>query len=298
MSKTPTSAEMVLGTAQLSFANTQFGNNARQVLHAALRSGIRWIEATASGEPSDMRMGNTPGVRIVTRLPAIYPALPVRAARDGIVDSVHRACARLNTSMLDVVSISSVAAFSAHGGVPWRTLKDLRDEGIIFDLGVAVASPEEALIAIAEPNIRYIQLQFNALDWRWHESGVIAALSSRPDITVHAHSALLHGLLAGGPDTHANATAAIDTEELRARLWRLAVALDRDCPADLCIAYVRAQPWIDGVIAGAKNASQFALNLARFRRPALTASELELVNSVLPRLPGSVFAPSAISRAA
>ncbi len=298
MSKTPTSAEMVLGTAQLSFAGSSSGNNARQVIHAALRSGIRWMETTASGQSCDMRMGNTPGIRIVTRLPAICPTLPIRTARDGIIDSVHRACTRLNTPMLDVVSISNVAAFSDHGGVPWRTLKELRDEGNIFDLGVAVTSPEEALVAIAEPNVRYIQLQFNALDWRWHESGVILALASRPDITVHAHSALLHGLLAGAPDTHAGAIEAIDPEELRARLWRLAVALGRDCPADLCIAYVRAQPWIHGVIAGAKNASQFALNLARFRRPALTPAELELVNSVLPRLPRSVFAASPVSRAA
>ena len=69
-------------------------------------------------------------------------------------------------------------------------------------------------------------------------------------------------------------------------------------PADLCIAYVRAQTWIHGVIAGARSTSQMALNLARFRRPPLSLNEIERINAVLPRMPAAVLTQRSSARAA
>ena len=84
------------------------------------------------------------------------------------------------------------------------------------------------------------------------EAGVVDALADRPEVTVHAHSALLYGMLAGAPGSRWPAADEVDPDALRTTLWQLARDLGRDCPADLCIAYVRAQPWIHGVIAGAQ----------------------------------------------
>ena len=96
--------------------------------------------------------------------------------------------------------------------------------------------------------MRHIQLPFNALDWRWRDSGVFEALAKRPGVTVHARSALLQGLLANSSD--ARWPEGIDPGRTHDAPSRLTCELDRDSPADLCLAYVRAQSWIDGVVVG------------------------------------------------
>lgn len=302
MSKVQKFAEMVLGTAQLGRPDAASAAAARMIVQAATRAGIRWIETASEYGASEQRIGQalqaSAGTRIVTKLPPIGTGTPSSAIRGLISDTVHNSCSRLNTNRLDVALVSHVNQLGGHNGLIWRTLRDLRDEGIVFDLGVAVASPQDALLALANGDVRYIQLQFNALDWRWQQSGVIDALAARRDITLHAHSALMHGLLAGTLGARWPSAPSIDPDHLRAQLWTLARDMDRDCPADLCIAYVRAQPWINGVIVGAKNPDQFALNLARFQRPALTAAEVAQVNAALPKVANELLDPASWTRAA
>jgi spore coat polysaccharide biosynthesis protein SpsF len=181
-------------------------------------------------------------------------------------------------------------------GAVWNAIKVLRDEGVIYDLGVSVYTPQEALAALADRDVRHIQLPFNALDWRWRDSGVLEALAKRPGVTVHARSALLQGLLANGAE--ARWPECVDPANLSASLHRLTRELDRDSPADLCLAYVRAQPWIDGVVVGMETLRQLALNLALFKRPPLTAAEIAAVDAALPRASERLLNPALWAKAA
>jgi aryl-alcohol dehydrogenase-like predicted oxidoreductase len=79
---------------------------------------------------------------------------------------------------------------------------------------------------------------------------------------------------------------------------RLTHDLDRDSPADLCLAYVRAQPWIDGVVVGMETVNQLALNLALFSRPPLTEREIALVDTALPRATERLLNPALWAKAA
>jgi aryl-alcohol dehydrogenase-like predicted oxidoreductase len=285
MTASQSPAELVLGTAQL--ANPQAeaaASQARAVLKAALGAGIRWFETAPGHHGSETLVGQAfrgdRRARIIARLGS---AATRAATRSTIEADIASTTSRLGLSCIDVLTLDSPDAISADGGRLWRILGALRNEGRIYDLAVEVASPEEALRAIAEPDVTGLQLKFNALDWRWREAGVIDALKARPDIRVHAHSALLHGMLAGTPGTKWPTLGAIDADALRLTLWTMARDMGRDCPADLCIAYVRAQPWIHGVIVGAATQAQLALNIARFRRPALTKDEVARVNALMPR---------------
>jgi spore coat polysaccharide biosynthesis protein SpsF len=183
-----------------------------------------------------------------------------------------------------------------HSGAVWNAVKALRDEGVIYDLGVSVYSPQEALAALADRDVRHIQLPFNALDWRWRDSGVFEALAKRPGVTVHARSALLQGLLANANE--ARWPEGVDHAELDARLDSLTRELDRDSPADLCLAYVRAQPWIDGVVVGMESLRQLALNIALFKRSPLTADEIAAVDATLPRASERLLNPALWAKAA
>jgi len=285
MSASPAPAELVLGTLGLSTAQGEAAENqARAVLKAALSAGIRWYEIAPGSQSLETRIGQAfrgnRRARLMARLDTGTFAAPSRNAIEATIAAMAR---RLGVACIDTLALDSPSAITAHDGKLWRALGELRNEGLVYDLAVQVASPEEALRAIAEPAVTCLQLQFNALDWRWHEAGVVEALRARPDIRVHAHSALLQGLLAGTPARTKATDRTLDIEALRLTLWTMARDMGRDCPADLCIAYVRAQSWIHGVIVGTASQSQLALNIARFRRPALTGDEIARVNALMPR---------------
>jgi aryl-alcohol dehydrogenase-like predicted oxidoreductase len=312
MSGTQTSAELVLGTAQLGLAygaanrtGQPSENESRLLLRAAVNAGVRWIDTAAAYGSSEQRIGAAlPGslrVRIATKL-APLDDLGENASpgtiRQAVIDSVRRSCSRLKTDRLEVLMLHRARHLTAMNGAVWTTVKELRDEGVIYDLGVSVYTPEEAVAAIADRDVRHIQLPFNLLDWRWAGSGVREALAKRPGITVHARSAFLQGLLAAGVDARWPAIDGIDPQDLSKRLTHLARDLGRDSVADLCLAYVRAQEWIDGVVVGMENVGQLALNLALFKRPVLTQAEIAHVDAALPHASERLLNPALWAKAA
>jgi aryl-alcohol dehydrogenase-like predicted oxidoreductase len=306
------SAELVLGTAQLGLAygaanrtGQPSDNEARMLLRAAVSAGVRWIDTAAAYGSSEQRIGAAlPGslrVRIATKLSPLSE-LPqdatAGAVRQAVSDSIRRSCTRLKTDRLEVLMLHRAEHLTAMNGAIWNTVKEFRDEGALYDLGVSVYSPEEALQAIADRDVRHIQLPFNVLDWRWRESGVIEALAKRPGVTVHARSAFLQGLLAAGTSASWPAIEGIDPQDLVHRLASLARELGRDSIADLCLAYVRAQTWIDGVVVGMENLQQLALNLALFKRPALSGAEIMRIDAALPHASERLLNPALWAKAA
>jgi spore coat polysaccharide biosynthesis protein SpsF len=310
MGATHTSAELVLGTAQLGMAygaaNRTGEPSAREaelILRSAVSAGVRWIDTAAAYGTAEQRIGaafpGSKGVRIVTKLApldGLDDAVSPGAIRQAVIDSVRRSCTRLGTDRLEALLLHRARHLTWHNAVVWNTVKELRDEGTIYDLGVSVYTPEEALEALSQRDVRHLQIPFNAIDWRWRSSGVIEALADRPGVTVHARSALLQGLLAADPG--ARWPKGIDPAELQARLLCLTRELDRDSPADLCLAYVRAQDWIDGVVVGMENLNQLALNLALFKRPPLTTDEIAAVDAALPRASERLLNPALWAKAA
>lgn len=312
MGETKTSAELVLGTAQLGLAygaanrtGQPSEDEAKLIVRAAVSAGIRWIDTAAAYGASEHRIGAAvPGslrVRVATKLSPLDEldegATPGEI-RHAVRDSVRRSCSRLKVDRLEVLMLHRAAHLTAFDGAVWHAVKTCCDEGTLYDLGVSVYSPHEALAAIADRDVRHIQLPFNALDWRWRESGVIEALAKRPNITIHARSALLQGLLAAGPDAQWPEIEGIDPSDLTARLTRIARDLDRDSVTDLCLAYVRGHDWIDGVVVGMENLLQLALNVALFKRPPLTQAEIDHVDIALPRASETLLNPALWAKAA
>lgn len=307
-----TPAELILGTAQLGLtygAANVTGQPSEQdaelILRSAVRAGVQWIDTAAAYGSSEQRIGATlpgsRGVRIVTKLSPLSEfddASHNGMIRDAVVESVRRSSKLLRTDRLEVLLLHRAQHMTWRSGLIWQTVKELRNEGAIYDLGVSVYSPEEALAALADRDVRHIQLPFNALDWRWREPQLMEALAKRPGVTIHARSALLQGLLAAEDDARWPTIDGIDPEATKKTLWRLTRELDRDSPADLCLAYVRAQTWIDGVVVGMETLRQLASNLALFTRPALTNEELAFVDAALPRANERLLNPALWAKAA
>jgi aryl-alcohol dehydrogenase-like predicted oxidoreductase/spore coat polysaccharide biosynthesis protein SpsF (cytidylyltransferase family) len=298
---------LILGTAQLGMAYGAANAHglpdaleAREVIAAAVAHGITHFDTGRAYGLAEERIGryldegHRPQVRVVTKLQPLDSLDPdatpgeVGAWTDA---SVFRSLAALGGRTVDALLLHRAADATRGGGAVWRHLIEHRDAGLIGRLGVSVSSPDEAVNALADPSVRYIQLPFNLLDTRWAE--VAALAPSRPDVTLVARSALLQGLLGGEvPAERWPSNAGVDVPALLATLRGLADELDRADMIDLCLGFVRAQPWLHAVVIGTERADQVRDLCRRFRTPALTVDECAHVSEALPPAPIDLLDPS------
>ncbi len=260
-------AELVLGTAAL---GTLAPAEASKLIRTALSLGVGWIDSTSTEVCSEPQIATAlpgmKGVRIATRIAPIDDR-DTGTVRRALIDSIYRSCARLRTDRLDALLLEDARDLKSHAGVVWHTIKHLRDHGVLYDLGVCVREPNEALAALNDPDIRHIQIAFAPFDRRWRAPAVAEALAERPWVTVHARAA-------GFPSR-------IDA----ARIADLGRELGRESSIDLCLAYMRAVDWIDGAVVDIDSLSELAQSRALFNRAALTSDEVAAVDKMLANTP-------------
>ncbi|MFM9865639.1 MAG: aldo/keto reductase [Micropepsaceae bacterium] len=260
-------AELVLGTAAL---ETLAPDEATKLIRNALSVGVGWVDSTtaeACAEPQiAAALPGMKGVRVATKITPIDDR-DTGAVRRALIDGIYRACTRLRTDRLDALLIDDARHLKSHAGVVWHTVKLLRDHGTLYDLGVCVREPNEALAALSDPDIRHIQIAFAPFDRRWRAPAVADALAERPWVTVHARAA--------------TTPSRIDA----ARLAGLARELGRESAVDLCLAYTRAMDWIGGVIVDVDSQTELAQSRALFDRPVLNRDELAAVDKMLADVP-------------
>jgi aryl-alcohol dehydrogenase-like predicted oxidoreductase len=298
-------AQLVLGTAQIGLpygiANKIGLPNERDavaLIRRAVDAGITSIDTARAYGLAEARIGRALrgvyGVTIVTKLDPLNavaagasPEIAVAAANASVTAS----CAALQCDRLDVLLLHRAIHRTGWGGAVWRHLVNLQARGRIGVLGISVQSPAELLDGLTDPLVHHVQLPFNILDWRWAESGAIEALQSSPQVRVHIRSVFLQGLLANDL-SHWPTADGTEPDAVTYCLDRLAADAGRQGRADLCVAFVLAQGWIDGVVVGMENSRQLADNLALFTKAPLAAGELKRVYASVPRLPETLLNPA------
>jgi spore coat polysaccharide biosynthesis protein SpsF len=296
---------LVLGTAQLGLdygaANRTGLPDEAQAIHilkSAMASRIETIDTARAYGDAERRIGLAlpppMQVEIVTKLEPLdsitataSPATAVSLARQ----SLRFSRAALGRDRLDALLLHRPGHRLAWQGAIWTHLKSERDAGGIGRIGVSVQTPGEAKAALTDPGVAQLQLPFNLLDGRWQASGVIDAIRQRPDVIVHVRSVFLQGLLAAGHSARWPDLPGLDPATLMQSLQRLAAELGRESVADLALAFVRAQDWIDGIVIGMETYAQLALNLHLFSRSVLTPSELAQVAAQTPKAPDAFLDP-------
>lgn len=276
--------------------------SASALLKTAIANGVAFIDtARAYGDSEAVIGASLAGgwsgrVQVVTKLDPLAdcgPATPAGEVRLRVVSSVHESRARLQRARLDVLLLHRCEHLHAWEGAAWAQLLALQAQGLVGTLGVSVQSPDELAAAIAAPRVGFVQLPFNLLDWRWEAVlPQLAAARRARGLVVHARSALLQGLLASRNAAHwrsANVDAPGDVWD-----WLDAEAKrhGRRDVVDLCLAYLRAQPWIDGVVVGTETVEQLVANIHDFNAPALDPSQVRQLEEARPRLGEQVLDPS------
>ena len=303
---------LALGTAQLGLPNYGIANRsglpaddaAAALLDTAVEAGVTWIDTARAYGPAEDRIGRllSPGqrarVRIVTKLDPLSHVeadASSRRVRDAVDASIFHSLHALRAHSLDTLLLHRWAHRDAWAGAAWERLLELQAGGLIGRLGASVSSVDEAMAALSDPRISHLQCPVNLVDARWRAPAFLAAAAKRPDVTVHARSALLQGLLIL-PAERWPEVPGYDRVGLARVLDDAVVRHRRQDRIGLCLAYVRSLPWVHGIIVGMETLDQFRSNLASFRDPALTADELADIERWLPVLPETVVDPSRWSR--
>jgi len=301
-------SRLTLGTAQLGVPDYGIANQggrptealASNLILRAVSHGVTDVDTGRAYGCAEERVGSAfarasnDTVRIITKLDPLMwlePSCGNDAIRAAVECSVYRSCHCLRRQSLDVVLLHRADLFHWAEGAVWKLLLECRDRGLIRELGVSVYSPTEALTVLRSQDVLHLQVPLNVLDRRWEEAGVPQALVSRPDVTVYGRSAFLQGALllpaAQWPEV-AQPGAAIWCQQLDG----LVDEFQRQDRADLALAYVQAQPWVDSVVLGMESIAQLDANLQAICRSPLTFNQARAVETIFCDVPESVLNPT------
>lgn len=299
-------SELTLGTAQIgmkygvtNLSGKPTKEDAINIIHRAIKYGLKSIDTARGYGEAESRVGESikgkyaEQVRIITKLdPLVWldqnqPPHIISAAVDS---SIFHSCRDLRLNQLPVLLLHRWEHRYAYQGAIWERLLQLKAEKVIGTLGASVQTPDEALEAVQDPEINQIQLPFNIIDWRWREAGVIQAIMERKDLVVHVRSVFLQGILTAGASIWPQIKT-LNTEKFISEIDKLVNLLNRESRADLCIAYVRSQTWIDSLVIGMETIEQLEENIRLFKNKPLTDEEAGLVEKSLREAPIELLNP-------
>lgn len=305
-------AELIIGSVQLGLAYGAANRTGKPDRQTALRllqraatdSRVRGFDTARAYGDSEDRLGEAldplaealeaRGVRTITKLSPLSELTAGSSETDiniRVDKSIERSLQALRRSKLDCVLLHRAVHMTQYGGAVWKRLEYHRKQGTVKTLGVSVQSPKEALEALAHPNVQHLQLPFNVFDWR--STDVIPAVRKKKrSVTVHARSVFLQGVLAANDPSVWPRVRGVDPPSLIDWLNRKATEFGRQSVADLCLAYVRGQDWIDGVVVGMETEAQLETNLALNERPPLTARECAAIARSRPPIPEQLLDPA------
>ncbi len=302
--------KLVLGTAQLGFdygiankTGQPSKSQCQELIKTAITNGVIYLDtARAYGTSENMighslRSGWSGRAKIITKLSPLEdcPKEISKSALNAFVESsVFQSCTALGTSKIDVLMLHRASLLSEWNGSVWQRLLELQALGVIGELGVSVQNPEELSKALSVPEITYIQLPYNLLDWRWDMIVMdILAIKMSRKLTIHVRSVFLQGLL---PSTDNTLWLRANVEQVSIiKEWLLnqVGVCQRQNIIDLCISYVNALDWVDGIAIGVDNIDQLLENINYFSHPNMSTKQVKLIQSTRPKLSEATLNPSA-----
>jgi aryl-alcohol dehydrogenase-like predicted oxidoreductase len=231
------------------------------------------------------------GRRVEQRLENYTPAA-MRAWND-------RSRENLGVDTLDLVQLHCPPTPVFSSGEVFDALDALVADGALAAYGVSVETCDEALTAIARPNVASVQIILNAFRLKPLERVLQAAREA--GVAIIARVPLASGLLSGRYDeattfaaddhrTYNRHGEAFDVGETFSGVpFEVGVVAVRELagvvPAGVSTAafalrWVIDQPGVSVVIPGARNADQARANAAAAEVPALTADQLDAVRRI------------------
>lgn len=297
---------LILGTAQIgapygSVVTVQPPGHSEAVrmIRTAISNGVTGIDTARAYPGSEsiigqaLKSGYAGRCQIITKIAPLeavpVDASPVRAA-DAAEISLLRSLNALGDCKTDVL-LHRAAHLTEWGGAVWSRLVDLQGEGVVGRIGVSVQTPKELELALAMPELGLVQMPCNLLDWRWRKAGLTERLQQAHHVTVHVRSVLLQGTLARSASDWPNIEN-LDAQTIIDLLNQQTEHYERHSIADLCIAWMRAQPWVDDLVIGAETMEQLQDTLKLFSYQPLSQSQADELTQAIPEVPEQLLNPA------
>jgi len=276
-------------------------DDALAVLSASTDAGVTFFDtADVYGDGrSEQVIGrflrDHPEVTVATKMGRRMDQLPENYTMANFRAWTDRSRRNLGVDTLDLVQLHCPPSAVIDADATYDDLDTLVADGAIAAYGVSVETVDQALSAIARPNVASIQIILNA--FRLKPLDRVLPAAAEAGVGIIARVPLASGLLSGRYDEHTTFAAddhrtynrdgsAFDVGETFSgvefeagvRAAQEFSALVRDLgvtPAQAALAWVVQQPGVTTVIPGARNADQARANAAAGSIDALPADVLE-----------------------
>ena len=301
-----------LGAWQLGADWGEIGDeDAAAVLDAALDAGVTFIDtADVYGDGRSERscaklLARRPdaGVLIATKMGRRLPQLAENYSRENFLAWNDRSRQNLGVDTIDLVQLHCPPAAVYDDDAVFDTLDEMVADGRIRRYGVSVETCDEALAAIARPNVASIQIILNCLRLKPLEQVLPAAREA--GVAIIARVPLASGLLSGrydeqttfAADDHRNYNRhgeAFDVGETFSgvpfdvgleAVRRLAAVVPAGCAmAQFALRWIIDQPGVSVVIPGARSPDQARANAASAALSNLSGEQLAAVAEIYDEL--------------
>jgi spore coat polysaccharide biosynthesis protein SpsF len=301
--------KLVLGSVQLGMpygiddtVQQPTFQTSEQLIKKAIGNGILHIDTARAYGSSESVIGDAlkggwrSRVDVITKLSPLAdcPDDASDACVSAFVDaSIFQSLSALRMDTLDVLMLHRAAHLFKWNGAAWRRLLELKNLGIITQLGASVQSPDELMEVMQVSDISFVQLPTNILDWRWDRvvPSVLEIKRSR-SFVVHVRSSLLKGLLPSKQVAHWNTANVQDPHHVITWLEEQVHLLKKSSIADLCLSYVNSLPWVDGIVVGMETVAQLVANVTYLHQPPLTDEQVLGISNDRPKLGEATLNPS------
>jgi len=268
-------------------------DDARSVLETSVENGVTFFDtADVYGDGRSERvigkfLADHPesGVTVATKMGRRVDQVPANYVLENFRAWTDRSRRNLGTGTLDLVQLHCPPSPVYHDDAVFDALDVLVDEGAIAAYGVSVETVEEALAAIARPQVATVQIIANA--FRLKPVAEVLPVAAAAGVGIIVRVPLASGLLSGkydastsfAADDHRNYNrdgSAFDVGETfsgvdyetglkAAQEFSELVATEAPegvSPAQAAIAWLWQHPEVSSVIPGARNTGQADSNAA------------------------------------
>ena len=200
---------------------------------------------------------------------------------------------RLQTDYIDLYQLHSPPIdLVTRGDDILATLNELRQSGNIRAFGISVRSPEDGLVAVRDLGFKCLQANFNLIDQRALDSGLIDLCRER-GAGIIARTPLVFGFLTGhyaatdnfAPDDHRRRWTPEQREQWAAapKLFEPLIAREAQTPSQFALRFCLSFPSVSATIPGMLIRQHVAENTAASDLGPLSEATREQVISIYRR---------------
>ncbi len=274
-------------------------SHAKQLLLDAFKNGITFYDtADMYGDGrSEKLIGEVfkhkrDQVIIATKVghePGMGWDYPQNFSSEYIYTAIDKSLKRLKTDYVDVYQFHSPDISILDDPSVFEALLMLKKQGKIRVIGISTRSPDDALIAIKKYPFQSLQVNFNLMDLRILENGLLSE-TDKNDVAVIARTPLCFGYLAGfstkdmsfdGKD-HRNKwpKEKLQLWEYSSKQYEPFINQKNITPAQFALKFVLSYKSIQTVIPGMMNTYQVSENVATSDIAPLNEDDLRIIREI------------------